>query len=355
MSEHSWVQIKTQSYSLIRQLVQSALAQPVDVEKRKSLCGTSDKGTWMLKPGTEVEALSDAHLRIAGQVITVELNRLPAHMYRALVASSSTFAQYDNLDTLYQQVRQSIGGWHQGTFVQLLEETVRAGRRPDPQPHLVVPSTYTARWQSPEIYLRVNDYGHWFVALNFTVGHISVPRHAAPVPIGLDVGLHPLTVAYTAAGETMTFGACDLRHMWKIELKQLSPAAQTLLNQLVYASGREDTHPIIDYLNWRGSRVYAEKLRLGDMNDSYVHKARRLAIHDYHFSHLPQFMYAAHIRFRRVPSWNTSRRCAACYVRFGVKIYGQRQGSRMTCPDCGQTYNVHENAARNVLITGEEL
>ena len=70
------------------------------------------------------------------------------------------------------------------------------------------------------------------------------------------------------------------------------------------------------------------------MNLGYVQKARATAIHDHHFSDLPQSMYAAGIVFKRVPPYYTSQRCARCYVATGAEIHGKRQGHRLNCPRC---------------------
>ncbi|AZI45063.1 hypothetical protein EHF33_19445 (plasmid) [Deinococcus psychrotolerans] len=92
----------------------------------------------------------------------------------------------------------------------------------------------------------------------------------------------------------------------------LSHEAQELLAQMVYASGREDAQQVIAYLNWQASRMYAKKLKMHGMNLGYVQKARKTAIHNHHFSHLPQAMYAAGICFKRVPPYYTSQRCPYC-------------------------------------------
>jgi len=351
---HHWVQIAHSSYAIIQQLVQSGLARPTD----RPLCGVGNAGTWELTAQAEVRIVSDECLTIAGRLVVAQLNHLPAHTYRALVAGSPMFTQYEGLETLYQQIRQPLEGWNPGTFVTLLEETVKNGRRPDLQPRLVVtPEAYTAQWCSTQVYLRQNSKGDWFLALIFDVQHSLGQRHAAPVPMGLDLGLNPMTVACTAAGEYQTFRSVSLDHLRTVPRLDLTSEAQGLLADLAYSSGREDAQQVTEYLNWRASRVYAEDLRLHGMSDSYIQKARISAIHDHHFSHLPQYMHAAGRFFKRVPPHFTSRRCASCYTQSGVDVNGTRHGKnmeRLTCPRCHQTYNCHEVASWNIAIIGEE-
>lgn len=349
--DHQWIQIKRRSYNTVRTLIHRNLAQPSDC----LLSGVQDAGTWKLTAQAEVAILSDECLSIAGQAVAAQLSHLPMHIYRSLVAGSAMFTQYEGLDALYRQVRQPLEGWNAAEFARLLEETVRAGRRPDGQPRLVVPTTYTAQWRSDQIYLRQSTKGDWFLALIFDAQYLPGPRHAVPVPVGLDLGLNPLTVACTGAGELQTFHSCTLDHLWEVTRLNLTSRAQSLLERLAYASGREDAQQVIAYLNWRASRVYAEKLRLHGMNLGYVQEARALAIHDHHFSHLPQSMYAAGMFFKRVPPYYTSQRCAYCYTQANTEVYGNRHGHLLTCHNCKQTFNCHEVAAWNVLITGEEL
>jgi hypothetical protein len=188
----------------------------------------------------------------------------------------------------------------------------------------------------------------------FDVQHHPGRQHAAPVPVGLDLGLRPLSVAYTGAGESRTFNASDLTHLRSVAHSDLTPAARRLLATLSYASGREDAQAVIAYLNWRANRVYAERLELHGMRLGYIQRARATAIHDHHFSHLPQFMFAAKCLFRRVPPQYTSQRCSTCYEKDGVTVHGDRQGDFLTCPRCHRTYNSHHVAAHNVYLEGEE-
>ena len=351
MPEHNWIQIHKRSYAVLSALVHSGLA----LRNYSELCGVDNAGTWRITAQADLTILSDESLSIAGRVVYARPGRLPAHAYRALVAGSPSFTQYGGLDNLYQDVRQPQEGFTPAAFKRQLEDSVRAGRRPDQQPRLVVtPTTYAARWRPDKVYLRLHENGNWFLALVFDVQHRPGKRHAVPVPVGLDLGSRPLTVAYTGAGESRTFNASDLTHLRSVTRSDLTQEARRLLATLAYASGREDTQAVVAYLNWRASRVYAEHINLHGMHPGYVQRARATAIHDHHFSHLPQFMFAADHRFKRVPSHYTSRRCSSCYEKDGVTVYGDRQGDFLTCHRCHRTYNSHQVAAHNVYLEGEE-
>jgi hypothetical protein len=351
MPDHNWIQVHKRSYDVLSVLVRSGFALP----NHRQLCGVADAGTWRITAPADLTILSDESLSIAGHVVYAQLGRLPTHTYQALVAGSPSFTQYDGLDDLYQSVRQPQEGFNPAVFKRQLEESVRAGRRPDLQPRLVVtPTTYAARWRPDGVYLRLDQNGNWFLALMFDVQHHPGRRHAVPVPVGLDLGWRPMTVAHTGAGESRTFNSSDLRHLRSVAHSDLTPEARRLLATLAYASGREDAQAVIAYLNWRANRVYAERLTLHRMQSGYVQRARATAIHDHHFSHLPQFMFAAKLLFRRVPSYYTSQRCSSCYEKDGVTVHGDRQGDFLTCHRCHRTYGSHQVAAHNVCLEGEE-
>ncbi|GAA4013108.1 hypothetical protein GCM10022631_25980 [Deinococcus rubellus] len=351
MNDHQWIQISNTSATTICELIRTGHAQP----SQRKLSGIQGSGTWQLTAQADVTILSDEHLLIAGQLVKAQLSHLSTHTYRSLILGSTLFTQYPDIDELYRQVRQPPEGWNAASFAQQLEQTVRAGRQPDLQPRLVVtPTTYTARWKPGQIYLRKTKKGLWFLALCFDVRHIPGRRHPAPVPIGLDLGLQPMTVACTGPGKFRTFKTSSLKHLRAVTRCGLTSQARDLLAKLAYASGREDAQQIIAYLNWRGSRVYAEKLELYGMNGGYIQTSRDLGIQDHHFAHLPQFMRAAGHLFKRPPAYYTSQHCAYCYVNDGVSRYGDRQGDQLRCHHCKQTYNCHEVASWNIRIIGEE-
>ncbi|WP_161883648.1 hypothetical protein [Deinococcus alpinitundrae] len=251
--DHQWIQIKRRSYATVRNLAHGSFAQP----SARLLSGVKTTETWQLTAHAEVIILSDECLSIAGQLVAAQLSHLPTHTYRSLVAGSASFTQYEGLDALYQQVRQPPEGWNPAKFARLLEDTVRAGRRPDVQPRLVVPTTYTAQWRSDQIYLRQNAKGDWFLGLMFDAQHLPGRRHAAPVPVGLDLGLNPLTVACTGAGgETQTFSSSSIEHLREVTRLDLTPGAQDLLAQMAYAGGREDAQQVwVRLANMLGAAV----------------------------------------------------------------------------------------------------
>ena len=358
MSRHDpdrhWIQIHSSSYPDVLHIACHDHAHPTN----QFLHGPDGVETWQLNPNTEVDVISDEHLRVAGRTLTAQLNHLPTPAYRALVDASGNFRQYDGaaLNTLECMMRQPIADWDPAVFGRLLEETLRAGRQLDRQPRLVVaPTTYTAQWEPREIYLRRTPKGHWLLSLTFHSQFHPQPGAPTRVRIGLDLGRDPLTVAYTSVGGKRTFPATALNNFDPAQLQVDPSEAARLLRHLRYAAGRRDAEGIIAYLNHYASTVFAEKLTHSAMNRGFVSCARNLAIHDHHFSTLSQYLNTSRVPFHRVDSRYTSQTCAHCRVHTGGPVLGTREGATFRCPHCRGTYNAHENAARNILLLGDRV
>lgn len=350
--DRHWIQIKKASYDTVATITQ----QPQSTRADHLTCGPRGVATWRLSSSAEIEVLNDEQLTIDGQTVHAEVNHLPAHVYRALVQASPAFTQYQDIDHLYQQIRNGKQKWDTAQFTRSLEEIAQEGRRPDQVPHLVsTPRTYSATWHPEEVLLRVNKAGDWFAALTFTASFQRLSRSITPVTVGLDLGLNPLTVAYTSLGESHTFSPTDLSHLDQVAGSRLSPAAQKILQHLTYASGREDAEKIIGWLNHHASRVFAERLSHRAMNANFIQQARNLAIHDHHFSALSQYLYTSRIPFRRVASYSTSQLCACCFEKEGLEVRGELGFNTFTCPRCKTVRCRHENAAHNVMLRGLNL
>jgi hypothetical protein len=112
MPDHNWVQIHRRSYDVLSVLVRSKFALP----NYRQLCGVGDAGTWRITAQADLTILSDESMSVAGRVVYAQLGRLPTHTYRALVADSPSFTQYEGLDDLYQGVRQPQTGFNPAAF-----------------------------------------------------------------------------------------------------------------------------------------------------------------------------------------------------------------------------------------------
>jgi hypothetical protein len=141
--DRHWLQIHSSSYADVRRL-----AHPDHAELTEDfLHGPKGTETWRLLPSTEVDVISDVHVRVAGRTLSAQLNHLPTPAYRALVDASPNFLQYDGeaLSTLESMLRRPETDWDPAAFGRLLDQTLQAGRFPDRLPRLVVaPTTYTA-------------------------------------------------------------------------------------------------------------------------------------------------------------------------------------------------------------------
>lgn len=343
-----WLQVSRAAYPLVEPLLRQAVR--VSLELR----GPTGIDTYLLDPRLDVTALADDALAVGHTVLSAQLNHLPTHAYRGLVGQSPGFQQYPDLPGLYTQVR---GGQPLDAlaFTRRLEEIVAAGRQIMPEPCLVVtPSTFRAQWWPHETYLRRSVKGDWFICLTFEALYVPSGVQRPRAPIGLDLGLNPLTVAFSTEADVRTFTPTSLGHLRVLSSgPPLSAPAAQLLRDLTYASGRQDAERVIAYLIHCASRVHAEVIRLQDMSPGFVFPARDRAVSDHHFSSLSQYLYAAHIPFQRVSSGYTSRLCPMCRERFGRRVEGRRNGHRFQCLECGATGNAHVIAAHNILLRGE--
>jgi hypothetical protein len=330
------------SYPHLTPLLNQGLLCPT----RRALCGPPGQ-TWQVRPSVPTEALSDDRLQIGNVVVRADLSRLPTPAYRALVAGSPQFHQYPDLDQLLTQMLDPH--LPAGNLAQRLEAAVALGRQPDPVPRLVVtPTTFQCTWLPAGTYLRQAGCD-WFVFLSFATTYTPGQQARRKVAIGLDLGMRPLTVAVTSSGTVAEFVGHQLAHLSTFRPLGLSPVAHALYHQLRFAVGRRDAENVVRYLIYHGSAVFAEALTHRGMGGFFVHDGRDRALHDYHFSWLPQYLFAARIPFRRVDPAHTSVTCSLCGGR------GDRQGEAFTCPACHRHQNAHANAARNVLQRGQHL
>ena len=343
-----WLQIDRSSYLAVATLIDSGTLQPY----AGLLYGPKGAASWQI-PADSLQVLSDGQIELAGQDVYASVSRLPAHVYRALVAGSPAFTQYPGIDDLYHALR-SAGPQHAVSFTADLEMVAHSERVADPVPRLVsCPTTYSAQWVPHRSFVRLSQSGDYFLGLSFRAHYRPGPHQRPRTEIGLDLGLDPLTVAYTADGRVITFELTDLSVLDR--LPGLSSPASKLLEQLIYAAGRADAQRVIAYLNVHAHAVYAERLTHRGMSQNFVHRGRAHAVHDHHFSSLSQYLNTSRIEFRRVDPAYTSRICAQCLERTGQEIPGHRQGRTFTCSACHRVYDAHVNAAHNVLLRGQRL
>ncbi len=262
--------------------------------------------------------------------------------------ASPQFAQYPGINRLLDQVLDPL--FPAAALWQDLTATAALGRQPDPVPRLVgVSTTFHSVWLQADTYVR--QVGpDWFLFLGFVTRCALGPQMRKKVSIGLDLGLRPHTVAVTSEGVITEFAGRPPTHLTGGQRSSLlGPAARALSRQLRYAAGRRDAEDVIQYLVDHGSAVFAEALTHRRMSSSFVHDGRDQALHDYHFSWLSQYLFAARIPFRRVDPAFTSLTCSLCGCR------GNRRNAEFSCPACNTKQNAHVNAARNILQRGLQL
>lgn len=346
----NWLPIKSGSYPSILALIDEGHLKEVQTYA----CGPKSKHTFCIVSADSLQVTSDETLTIAGHSLTADLYRQPTHAYRAMVETSPQFTQYPDLEPLYQLVRQKPY-WNQHEVQKELNRLIKEGRQKLLEPQLVVkPTTYHATWQADETYLRQIANGHWFLGLTYRVTYRPSQQALQKVKVGLDLGMSPLTVAYTSTGESRVFEPTDIAPASQMgESGRLPQAQRALLTQLLYTSGREDAEKVIAWLNYHAYEVTSEKLTHNGMNDRFVYVGRDHAIHDHHFSALSQYLNASRMDFLRVNPAGTSQECGHCLQKTGRVVRGNRWRDIFTCPVCGVVRNAHENAAHVILWRGD--
>lgn len=343
-----WLQVHRSSYTALQTLITASTLQPYT----GLLHGPKDEGTWQV-PANSVEVISDEQVKLHDHGVRASISRLPTHAYRALIAGSPTFTQYHGIEALYHALRTAVPN-DAAAFAAELETVAHSERAADSAPRLVAcPTTYSAQWLPHRTFARMSQTGDYFLGLSFLTYYRPGVRRAQRTEVGLDLGLFPLTVAYTAQGAVSTFELTALPVL--ATLPRLSAPADGLLEHMVYAAGRADAERIIAYLNCHAHTVYAEHLTHRGMSDRFVHRGRAHAVHDHHFSYLSQYLNTSRVDFRRVTPAFTSQICAQCLVTTGRTRLGNRQGSTLTCLACDSVYDAHVNAAHNVLLRGQRL
>lgn len=347
----NWVPVKAASYPTIDQLIRQNLLKAGD----PSLCGPRGIQTLQILREADIQVTTDQSITVAGQSLTADLYRQPTHAYRALLKDAPDLQQYADLEHLYLLVRQKPY-WNQREVLDELDRLIKEGRQPLHETQLVVtPTTYQATWQPDETYLRQIANGHWFLGLTYRVTYRPAQQALAKVRVGLDLGMTPMTVAYTSTGETRMFEPTDIAPASRlVESGRLSPPQRDLLTQLLYTSGREDAEKVIAWLNYYADEVTAERLTHKRMNKQFIFVGRDHAIHDHHFSALSQYLNASRMDFLRVNPAGTSQECGHCLQQTGRVVRGNRWRQIFTCPVCGAVRNAHENAAHVVLLRGEQ-
>ena len=266
---HNWLQINQSSYTEISDLIAREIFIPTNVEP----CGPRGTVTYRLAPATEIEVKNDATINIANTEITAQLSHQPTHAYRAMVEASAHFEQHRGVGLLLRILRSLKSQLDTQQFAELLENAVYRGRQPEPSPR-PVPRTgnYSAVWTPRETHIRQTLQGHWMLSLSYDATYSAPKTSTRKVAVGLDLGLDPLTVAYTTNRIEQVFRPTSLACLSDLGTYSLTPEARALLQNLTYASGRIDAEQVVSWLNVNASKVYAEHLTHRHMNRDFVFK-----------------------------------------------------------------------------------
>jgi Putative transposase DNA-binding domain len=345
-----WLQVDKNSYPALAALLASR-----QVEDTSELFpGLQGVATWQVREATTVTALSDIHLHLGDTVLKAQLDHLPTHAYRGLIASSTCFSQYPRLNELHALFKDPRTPAQ--ALITALEDTAAAGRQTNSTPQLVtVPRTFSATWVPERTLIRQLANQHFFIGLTFRASY--TPAVQAPpqdkVDVGLDLGLFPRTVAYTSNGHVKAFWPTELRHVQPVgQPGVLTGQALHLLRQLLYATGRCDSEQIIRWVMHYARTVTSERLTHRGMSEGFIFRGRDCAVHDHHYAALSLYLNAADIPLIRVNPAGTSQDCGACLERTHHPVKGQRHGRHFYCPVCGWQGCAHTNAARVILQRG---
>ncbi|GGL73081.1 hypothetical protein GCM10010840_08920 [Deinococcus aerolatus] len=285
----------------------------------------------------------DERLQLGDVRLQTQLYRLPTLEQTALVQASPGYAQHQDERLLTQGLLGQLGPAQQRTWVRQVIQTTCQGRRALP----VVLGGGGVRWLQAGTRL-VELEGLWFASLTFELP--TVPRRAGGIAIGIDVGLSPLvTAAGPGALVQLAPPALPDRLRWATfaaHLDLLPPTAQRELQgriqRLHYAAARQQLDQMTAWLLGQAACVGVERLDWRTFSTDFPERGREMAMVDWLQSWLPQRLYAAGVRLRRVAPYGTSQGCHLCGRP------GARTNHQFVClSGCG-VMDAHENAAHNV-------
>jgi hypothetical protein len=344
--ERHTIQIDRASYPALYALIRQRLLLRIDrlPQGQDPLTGVRSRTSYRLADPTEFQLLDDTTARIGPVEIQAAFSRLPSPAYQALTQAAPAFRQYVGLPELRAAAR--TPDQTPAQVRRLINAAVQQGRQPD-QPGLYVPSQqFQSEWLAAEILMHQTET-EFFLSLSFRTRFQRLSRARVTTRVGLDLGLDPLSVAAHEDGALHTFRPTALAIPAP---HSLTPEARQLLNQLLYASGRQDAEQVLAYLTHHAHHVYAERLTHRGMSRRFVHRARDRAIHDYQFSWLSQCLNVARIGFTRVDPAGTSTTCPQPDCRH--RHADNRRGRAFLCRACGYRGDADAVAAHNVLNWG---
>ena len=328
--------------SLLDQHILQPLSRPEDT-KDDVIKGVGAAETYRVTPGTDLQILDAGHLQIAGVTLCADLYRLPSHAWTALVQQSPQFRTPPRLDDLLALAR--TPGVDVGQVHASLEWVAGRDLQPTRTVPLVTPDLpLKAHWLPASTLIHRTPGGEYFLTLCFRTTCPRPQTGSVRRRTTLDLGIDPITTLLTEGGVVQQFRPTSLTLP---ERSSLTPGAQAVYDQVVYASGRLDAERVITYLLANANEVVAEQLRLKDMRRSFVLRARDNALLDHHHAALPQALNAARIPFSRLPAGYTSTECPC--ETCGHVSPGNRRGDRFECRRCGYTADSHVVACLNLL------
>lgn len=344
--ERHTIQIDRTAYPALYDLIRQRLLLRIDrlPQGQDPLTGVRSLHSYRLADPTEFQLLDDTTARIGPVEITAAYSHLPSPAYQALTHAADAFRQYVGLPELLAAAR--TPGRTPAQVQRLIEAAVQQGRQPG-QTGLYVPSQqFQSEWIPDEILVHRTET-EFFLSLSFRTSFQRLSRARVTTRIGLDLGLDPRSVAAHEDGTVHTFRPTALAIP---ATHSLTPEARQLLNQLLYASGRQDAEQVLAYLTHRAHHVYAERLTHRAMSRRFVYRARDRAIHDYQFSWLSQLLNVAGIGFTRVDPAGTSTTCPQPDCRH--RHADNRRGRAFLCRACGYRGDADAVGASNVLTRG---
>lgn len=289
--------------------------------------------------------LDDWTLQLGRLILVTELGHLPSSGHAAVIAASPDYRQY-GVQSLLAPLRGRMDAAAQQQWWQDLASAVAQGERSGLPPQLVAPSVTPAVWQRGATRL-VQHGDEWFVVLTFEVPQVRRQAQRRE-GTGIDLGLANLaTVATARRVDVVPRGASPLvRH--RPEGLVLSTVHRALYDSLQYSAARAELDALTDRLAAGAWFVAVERLKPASFQSDFPVQARRLAVLDWLWSHLPQTLHLQGIPLLRVYPAYSSQQCHRCRSR----QLGQRQERLFRCAQCGLAMDADENAALVLLGRG---
>jgi hypothetical protein len=303
-----------------------------------------------------VRAADDFRLQLGQDRIGVPVYRMPEWEYSTLVRASGTFRQHQVAhlipSLLLSQQAFQVDRWISG-LINAVSGTPLNG------PH---PMTVGERWADTGRFMSestrlISRGDYWEVQLGFELP-LTRDLDGHGLVLGIDVGLRPLVTVALEGGGGRSWATGGIVRFSATNRRQLAVAAtaagtdpalvKRTCQLLRYAAARQlIEEEFLVPVAQTARAVVAERLNYAGFGARTVQQMREEAVRDFLTAWLPQRLTAWDIQLVPTNPAYTSQDCS-----HGCGYRSAPQTGTYLCGRCGNSMDIHANAALNILRRG---